>query len=216
MKTSPPTFTIDDFSYPPSEKALMLTLLARKKPTLIAEFGSGNSTCLWAKHSEASIITWDNFPDWLEMVKHECAAHPWSNRIEFRTYEVTPQGPRSVIKDPVPYSGEPFDFLFLDGPRSAHETSYGRSGTFRFAVQHAREGACVLWHDAQSEPQIEWAFRCFRHCVIHRAGRLNWCIWRKPTLTRSPVILWNLCHPQYWKPARNFSFHDIFSRRVLL
>ena len=215
MKTASPTFTIDDFSYPPAEKALMLSLLARHAPQRIAEFGSGNSTCLWAKHSKASITTWDNFPDWVKMVQGECAAQPWSKQIEFRAYDVTPPGPRSVTKDPVPYTGAPFDFLFLDGPRSAHESSYGRSGTFRFAAQHAQEGACVIWHDAQSEPQIEWAFRCFRHCVIHQAGRLNWCIWHKPTPARFPVILWNLCHPRYWRFARRFSPGEIFSSQPL-
>ena len=105
---------------------------------------------------------------------------PWVDRVEWRSYTVTPEGPRSVEKDPVPWDGEKFDFLFLDGPRSAHAPNFGRTGTFRFATQHAAPGALIVWHDAQRPHEREIARKYFGHCARHRRGSVGWCRWEAP------------------------------------
>ena len=77
----------------------------------------------------------------------------------------------------MPWDGAKFDFLFLDGPRSAHPPNFGRSGTFRFATQHAAEGATIVWHDAQRRHEREMARRYLGHCARHRSGSVGWCRW---------------------------------------
>jgi predicted O-methyltransferase YrrM len=145
---------------------------------LIAEFGCGLSTRFWADQTDARIVTWDNFPDWVAEIQTLFKDEPWLSRIEFRLYSVTPEGPREVEKDPVPWDGAKFDFLFLDGPRSAHPPNFGRSGTFRFATQHAADGATIVWHDAQRPHERAMARRYLGHCKRFREGSVGWCRWQ--------------------------------------
>ncbi len=93
---------------------------------------------------------------------------------------MTPAGPRDVEKDPVPWDGVKFDLLFLDGPRSAHPPNFGRSGSFRFATQHAAKGATIVWHDANRPHEREMARRYLGHCARHRRSNVGWCRWEAP------------------------------------
>ncbi len=164
----------------PTEAALLRELVQRAAPKRLAEFGSGLTTRFWAENSEAQITTWDNFPDWIAELRTAFGDAPWLPRVDWRLYTVTPEGPRSVEKDRVPWEGEPFDFLFLDGPRSAHPQNYGRSGTFRFATKHAAPGALIVWHDAHRPHEKELARKYFAHCTRQRKGSVGWCRWETP------------------------------------
>jgi predicted O-methyltransferase YrrM len=171
---------LNQFQMNPTEAALLRELVGKARPKRIAEFGSGLTTRFWAENSEAQIVTWDNYPDWIAELRTAFGAVPWLDRVDWRLYTVTPEGARDVEKDPVPWEGEPFDFLFLDGPRSAHPPNFGRSGTFRFATQHAAPGALIVWHDAQRPHEREMARRYFPHCARHRRGSVGWCQWETP------------------------------------
>jgi predicted O-methyltransferase YrrM len=171
---------LNQFQMNPDEAALLRELVQGAAPRRIAEFGSGLTTRFWAENSEARITTWDNYPDWIAELKTAFGEAPWLSRVEWRDYTVTPEGPRLVEKDAVPWDGEPFDFLFLDGPRSAHAQNFGRSGTFRFATKHAAPGALIVWHDAQRPHEKEMARKYFAHCTRKRKGSVGWCRWETP------------------------------------
>lgn len=171
---------LNQFQMNPGEAELLRELVQRAQPRRIAEFGSGLTTRFWAENSSARITTWDNYPDWIAELRAAFGDAPWLNRVDWRLYSVTPEGPRSVEKDPVPWDGEPFDFLFLDGPRSAHPQNFGRSGTFRFATRHAAPGALIIWHDAQRPHEKELARKYLAHCRRHRQGSVGWCHWETP------------------------------------
>jgi len=171
---------LEQFKMNPAEQAQLEGLVREARPRRIAEFGCGLTTRLWAQNSDARIVTWDNYPEWVASIREAFASEPWLDRVDFRLYEVSPAGPRSVEKDPVPWDGEKFDFLFLDGPRSAHPPNFGRSGTFRFAVQHAAPGAMIVWHDANRPHEREMARRYFGHCSRRRSSNVGWCRWKEP------------------------------------
>jgi predicted O-methyltransferase YrrM len=171
---------LNQFQMNPEEAALLRELVQSAKPKRIAEFGSGLTTCFWAENSDAQITTWDNYPEWITELREVFAKAPWLPRVDWRLYTVTPEGPRSVEKDAVPWEGDPFDFLFLDGPRSAHAPNFGRSGTFRFATRHAAAGALIVWHDAQRPHEKEMARKYLAHCARHRRGSVGWCRWEAP------------------------------------
>lgn len=171
---------LEQFKMNPVEEQVLGRLVREANPKSIAEFGCGLSTRFWAQQSEARIVAWDNFPDWVAEIRALFKDETWLPRVEFRLYTVTPEGPRNVEKDPVPWEGGKFDFLFLDGPRSAHPPNFGRSGTFRFATQHAAEGAMIVWHDAQRPHEREMARRYLGHCARHRDGSVGWCRWEAP------------------------------------
>lgn len=169
---------LNQFKMSAEEEAELHAVLALARPKRIAEFGSGLTTRFWAENMpDARIVTWDNYPDWIAELQTAFAGAPWLARVEWRSYTVTPEGHRSVEKDAVPWDGAPFDFLFLDGPRSAHPQNFGRSGTFRFATQHAAPGALIVWHDAQRPHEREMARKYFGHCARHRRGSVGWCKW---------------------------------------
>ena len=172
---------LNQFKMSPAEDAELRAVLALAQPRRIAEFGSGLTTRFWAENApDARIVTWDNYPDWIAELQTAFAGAAWLPRVEWRSYTVAPDGPRDVEKDAVPWDGEPFDFLFLDGPRSAHPQNFGRSGTFRFATQHAAPGALIVWHDAQRPHERAMARKYFPHCARHRRGSVGWCKWEKP------------------------------------
>ena len=172
---------LNQFAMNPAETALLKELVAAARPKRIAEFGSGLTTRFWAENApDARIVTWDNYPEWIAELKAAFADAPWLSRVDWRSYSVTPEGPRSVEKDAVAWEGEPFDFLFLDGPRSAHAPNFGRTGTFRFATQFAAPGAIIVWHDAHRPHEREIARRYFGHCARKRRGSVGWCKWEKP------------------------------------
>ena len=171
---------LEQFKMNPAEEAVLGRLVKAAQPKLIAEFGCGLSTRFWAEQTEARIVTWDNYADWVEEIRALFANEPWFPRLEFRLYTVTPTGPRDVEKNAVPWDGAKFDFLFLDGPRSAHPPNFGRSGTFRFATRHAAPGATIVWHDANRPHEREMARRYFGHCARHRAANVGWCRWEEP------------------------------------
>ena len=168
------------FKMNPAEEAVFVLLLQEARPRRIAEFGCGLSTRFWAEHSDAQIVAWDNYPEWVAEIRSLFGNEPWLPRVDFRLYTVTPVGPRTVEKDPIAWEGEKFDFLFLDGPRSAHPQNFGRSGTFRFVAQHAAAGAMVVWHDASRPHEREMARRYFGHCRRFREGSVGWCRWQTP------------------------------------
>lgn len=172
---------LNQFKMSAAEEAELRAVLSLTKPTRIAEFGSGLTTRFWAENTDAKIVTWDNYPDWVAELKSTFAGAPWMDRVEWHDYTVTPEGPRLVEKEPVPWDGEPFDFLFLDGPRSAHPQNFGRSGTFRFATQHAAPGALIVWHDANRPHEKEMARRYLGHCRRLRRANVGWCRWEPPT-----------------------------------
>jgi predicted O-methyltransferase YrrM len=165
------------FKMNPAEEQVLGRLLRAAEPRMIAEFGCGLTTRFWAEQTEARIVTWDNYPEWIAEIQALFRAEPWFSRIDFRAYTVTPDGPRDVEKDAVPWEGAPFDFLFLDGPRSAHPQNFGRSGTFRFATQHAAEGATIVWHDADRPHERALARSYFGHCARRRSANVGWCQW---------------------------------------
>ena len=171
---------LEQFKMNPAEEAVLGMLLKEAKPRRIAEFGCGLSTRFWAQNSDASIVGWDNYPEWIADLKALFKDEAWLPRIDFRLYTVTPEGPRDVVKDVVPWEGEKFDFLFLDGPRSAHVQNFGRSGTFRFVHQHAADGALVVWHDASRPHERQMARRYLGHCRRYREGSVGWCRWHAP------------------------------------
>lgn len=168
------------FQMNPVEEALLGRLVRAARPARIAEFGCGLTTRFWAENSSAQIVTWDNYPDWMAEIRERFRDEAWLPRVEFRLYGVTPDGPRDVEKDPVPWDGPPFDFLFLDGPRSAHPPNFGRSGTFRFATLHAAPGATIVWHDANRPHERAMARRYLGHCARRRQANVGWCRWRLP------------------------------------
>ena len=184
---------LDQFKMNPGEEARLKALIHEAKPGLLAELGSGLSTRLWAENSEARIVTWDNYPDWVAALKETFQASPWIGRVDFRLYEVTPPGAREVEKDPVAWDGPKFDFLFLDGPRSAHPQNFGRSGSFRFATLHAAPGATIVWHDAQRDHERALARRYFGHCRRRREGSVGWCRWESPDGSLRQT--WNRLNP---------------------
>ncbi len=172
---------LNQFKMSAAEDAELRAVLALARPRHIAEFGSGLTTRFWAENApDARIVTWDNYPDWISELRTAFNGAEWMPRVEWRSYTVTPDGPRDVEKDAVPWSGEPFDFLFLDGPRSAHPQNYGRSGTFRFATQHAAPGALIVWHDHDRAHERRLALRYLGHCRLHGKGRVGWCRWQSP------------------------------------
>ncbi len=172
---------LNQFAMNPTETALLKELIAAAKPKRIAEFGSGLTTRFWAENApDARITTWDNYPEWIAELQTAFADAPWLSRVDWRSYSVTPEGPRSVEKDAVAWEGEPFDFLFLDGPRSAHPPNFGRTGTFRFATQFAAPGATIVWHDAHRPHEREIAKKYFGHCARKRQKSVGWCKWEKP------------------------------------
>ncbi len=171
---------LDQFKMNPLEEKILGRLVRAAAPKMIAEFGCGLTTRFWAQQTEAQIVTWDNYPEWIAEVQELFRGEPWLKRIDFHRYTVTPEGRRSVEKDPVPWDGPKFDFLFLDGPRSAHPPNFGRSGTFRFATLHAAEGATIVWHDAQRPHESEMARRYLGHCARQREGSVGWCRWETP------------------------------------
>jgi predicted O-methyltransferase YrrM len=172
---------LNQFAMNPEEAALLRGLVTTAKPRHIAEFGSGLTTRFWAELApEARIVTWDNYPEWIAELRAAFAAAPWLPRVEWLHYSVSPEGRRDVEKEPVPWEGEAFDFLFLDGPRSAHPQNFGRSGTFRFATRHASPGALIVWHDAQRPHEREMARKYLGHCARKRRGSVGWCKWEKP------------------------------------
>ena len=161
----------------PDDEDVLARLIREAKPGRIAEFGSGLTTKFWAENTDAQIVSWDNFPAWIDELKSVFAGSPWLERVDFRLYTVTPPGDRAVEKDPVPWDGEKFDFLFLDGPRSAHPQNFGRSGSFRFASQHAQDGAMIVWHDANRPHEKQMARRYLGHCARDRWANVGWCRW---------------------------------------
>lgn len=171
---------LQQFKMSAEEDAALREMLALHEPKRLAEFGSGLTTRFWAENTQAKIVTWDNYPDWVTELKTAFADAAWLDRVDWRAYAVTPDGARHVEKDIVPWEGEPFDFLFLDGPRSAHPQNFGRSGTFRFATKHAAPGALVVWHDAQRPHEVEMARKYFGHCKRQRKGSVGWCRWEAP------------------------------------
>lgn len=185
---------LEQFKMKADEERLLRRLLEEAKPKRIAEFGSGLTTRFWAENTDARIVTWDNFPDWVASLKETFAGAAWLSRVDFRLYEVSPPGPRIVEKDPVPWEGEPFDFLFLDGPRSAHPQNFGRSGSFLFATKHAASGALIVWHDADRPHEDEMARHYFGHCRRHRRHNVGWCRWEPPAGCCSAAALRQLAN----------------------
>lgn len=171
---------INDFPIREDDERLYRRLLEKHRPRLIVEFGSGLTTRIWAEYSDAHIISWDNNAEWIKQVMKHYAGEPWLPRVDFRLYEVTPQGDRSVEKDALTWDGPPFEFVFIDGPRSAHPTNYGRYGSFKFATRYAREDACIVWHDHDRAHERSLAKQYFGHCRRHTLGRVGWCIWKRP------------------------------------
>lgn len=184
---------LQQFKMNPAEESLLSKLVLEQKPQRIAEFGCGLTTRLWAEKTEASIVTWDNYPEWVAGMREAFFGAPWLPRIDFRIYEVAPDGGRAVEKTPVSWEGEKFDFLFLDGPRSAHPSNFGRSGSFRFATLHAAPGALIVWHDAERPHEREMGRHYFPHCARRRLGRIGWCRWEPRT--GGLRQLWNRCTP---------------------
>ena len=172
--------SIEQFKMNPDEERVLGELVRAVCPASIAEFGCGLTTRFWAENSDARIVTWDNYPEWVDEMQAHFNDAPWRSRVEFRLYTVTPAGARDVEKDPVPWDGPKFEFLFLDGPRSAHPPNFGRSGTFRFATQHAADDATIVWHDANRPHEREMARRYLGHCARHRQANVGWCRWEKP------------------------------------
>ena len=170
---------INDFSMTIAEQNLLRLLLKKFKPLHIAEFGSGGSTCLLAEASDATIVSWENTPEWLELVKTRYCGCSWFARVAFCEYEVTPCGPRDVEKDCIEWHGEPFDFIFIDGPRAAHPTSFGRYGSFKFAIKYARQGACLVWHDNRNDHVMALVDRYFNKYYVHDRGTIGWCLKRE-------------------------------------
>jgi predicted O-methyltransferase YrrM len=181
---------LNQFQMNPTEAALLGELVRSAQPSRIAEFGSGLTTRFWAEHSHARIVTWDNYADWIAELKAAFAGGPWLERVDWRFYTVTPEGSRHVEKDAVPWEGAPFEFLFLDGPRSAHPQNFGRSGTFLFATRHAAPGALIVWHDAQRPHEREMARKYFGHCARKRRGSVGWCRWETPESVGALKRLW--------------------------
>ena len=171
---------INDFSYSEKEKSLYIELLRHFSPDRIAEFGAGKTTSVLAQQTSANIVSWDNTEKWLNLVRESYQGTDWYQRVEFQTYEVTPKGGRDLEKDPIVWRGPLFDFILIDGPRSAHPTSYGRSGSFKFAALHTREGGCIVWHDNDRLHENVMAFKYLGHCLIHNEGRIGWCVWQHP------------------------------------
>jgi predicted O-methyltransferase YrrM len=186
---------LNQFQMNPREAALLRGLVQQARPQRLAEFGSGQTTRFWAEHSEAQIVTWDNYPEWIAELRAAFADAPWLPRVDWRFYAVSPEGPRSVEKDAVPWDGAAFDFLFLDGPRSAHPQNFGRSGTFRFATKHAAPGALIVWHDAQRPHEREMARRYFAHCARHRRGSVGWCRWEASEGVKGLKKWWRRVNP---------------------
>jgi predicted O-methyltransferase YrrM len=186
---------LNQFQMNLGEAALLGELVRRTNPKRIAEFGSGLTTRFWAENSQARIVTWDNFPDWIAELRNVFAATPWLERVDWRLYTVAPEGPRHIEKEAVSWESEPFDFLFLDGPRSAHPQNFGRSGTFRFATRHAAPGALIVWHDAQRPHEREMARKYFAHCARHRRGSVGWCTWETPEKVGAMKRLWRKLNP---------------------
>ena len=172
---------LQQFEMDRDEEQLLGELLRDAKPRRVAEFGSGLTTKFWAENCDAQIVTWDNYPEWIAKLKSVFADRPWLERVEFRLYTVTPPGDRTAEKDAVSWEGGKFDFLFLDGPRSAHPQNFGRSGSFRFAKQHAADGAMIVWHDANRPHEKEMARRYLGHCARRRRANMGWCRWEPPT-----------------------------------
>jgi predicted O-methyltransferase YrrM len=186
---------LNQFQMNAAEAALLRELVQQARPRRIAEFGSGLTTRFWAENSEAQIVTWDNYPEWTAELRVAFADAPWLPRVDWRSYVVTPEGPRSVEKDLVQWEGELFDFLFLDGPRSAHPQNFGRSGTFRFATKYAAPGARIVWHDAQRPHEREMARRYLAHCARHRRGSVGWCRWEAPEGVTGLKKWWRRANP---------------------
>lgn len=173
---------IDDFAMPPGERKILHVLAGRAKAGRIAEFGCGGSTAVLARATTGVVMSWDNMPEWIETVQRSMAGEPWKDRVHIQAYQVTPEGNRDVEKDPVPYDGPDFDMVFIDGPRSAHQPSYGRHGSFRFAVRHTRSGGIIAWHDNDRPHEREMARRYLGAFTIHEWGRIGWCWKTLPTL----------------------------------
>ena len=185
---------LDQFKMDAAEEALLAELLREVNPRRIAEFGSGRTTRFWAENCDAEIVTWDNYPEWIAELRAAFLGAPWIGRVEFREYAVEPAGVRSVEKEPAPWDGPPFDFLFLDGPRSAHPQNFGRSGSFRFATRHAAKGAMIVWHDAQRPHERAMARKYLGHCHRRRRGSIGWCRW-EPNRNLLPSQLLNRLNP---------------------
>ena len=169
---------ISDFAMPEEEEGLLKQLLQTCQPGLIAEFGSGGSTRILASCSDAKVVTWDNMPEWVATVREAFKDEPWAGRVDWRQYDVKPEGPRDVEKAPPSWDGPQFDLAFVDGPRSAHATSFGRSGSFRFAQEHVRDGGIIIWHDHDREHEQEMARAHFGRYWFHRQARIGWCVKR--------------------------------------
>jgi predicted O-methyltransferase YrrM len=169
-----------DFVMPAREQRILTALVRKVRAKRIAEFGCGGSTALFAQAMDGTVLSWDNLPEWIDIVHSNIKDESWASRIDIRLYSVTPEGDRSTPKDSPPYDGPEFDMVFIDGPRSAHATSFGRHGSFRFAVEHTREGGIIAWHDNDRLHEQEMVLQHLDSFTIHNWGRIGWC-WKKPS-----------------------------------
>ncbi len=168
---------LEEFVLNEEEIRIYRNLLGQVSPKRIAEFGSGNTTRFWMEETSATIVSWDNNADWVQLVKIALAGHRHTSRVDVRLYDVYPKGNRDVLKDPVVYDGSAFDMTFIDGPRSARQASDGRSGSFAFSTCHTRPGGLIVWHDNDRRHEREMAVRFLGHCVLKWEGRIGWCRW---------------------------------------
>ena len=117
-------------------------------------------------------------PEWVSTVRDTFEGEPWCSRVEWRHDDVVPEGPRTVEKTPPVWTGPAFDLAFVDGPRSAHPTSYGRHGSFAFALKYVRDGGIIIWHDNDRQHERTMAKQYLGRFWLHYAGRLGWYVKR--------------------------------------
>ena len=60
---------LEQFKMNPAEEQILGRLVRTAKPKLIAEFGCGLTTRFWALQTDAQIVTWDNYPEWVNEIR---------------------------------------------------------------------------------------------------------------------------------------------------
>lgn len=207
---------VNDYALMPDTLDFLSALLRRLAPKLIIEFGSGESTRLFAEWSvahDARAISVEHDRTWVADVKRQLTppqqqvvrmVHAplrpiWRGLRQFLTY-------RGI--DCLAADAGPAELFLLDGPHVS-----GREPVLYFALSHCQPGAVIVVDDFRLYSVREMLIgvppplaACFAGLALSENSHglyVLQCI-RKPRVTAPPILGLRPVLRSYWRCLRDF------------
>jgi hypothetical protein len=156
-------------------------VLATCQPTSIVEFGSGQSTKLFARyarlHPSANVCTLEHNADWMSVLAPQIALE--GKPVEYvhaplvsRSF-VTRHGNIRVnaraYQVPTGFGKRRFQLILIDGPDTGHGVDYTRDGALEFIPDILDDRFVLIIDDAERFEERRLANRC--QTILKLAGR---------------------------------------------